>query len=198
MPSIHFILFFPLVLMPSNFPSIRVFSNEPALCIRWPKDWSFSVSISHSREYLGLLSFRIDWFNLLDVLLLSRVFCSTKVWTHQLFGAHPSFWSNFHLHTWLLKNHSFDYMDLLIVLFVFLFLLRYRSSLYILDINLYKIIWKYFLPLCCLPFCSIDCILLILMKSNLFIFTFVTSVFGYITKKSLPKSVSWNIFYVLY
>ena len=114
--------------------------------------------------------------------MLSRVFSSTAVGKHQFFGAQPSFWSNSHIHTWLLKNHSFDYMDLLIVLSVFLFLLRYRSSLYILDINLYKIIWKYFLPLCLLPFCSFDCVLLILMQSNLFILTFVTSVFGPITK----------------
>ena len=198
MPSTHLILFCPLVLMPSNFPRIRVFSNESALCIRWPKDWNFSISISHSREYSGSISFRIDWFNLLAVLLLSRVFSSTTVQKNQFFGSQPSFWSNSHIHTWLLKNHSFEYTDLLIVLFVFLFLLRYRSSLYILDINLYKIIWNYFLPLCWLPFCSVDCILLILIKSNLFIFTFFTSVFGHITKKSLPKSVSWNIFYVSY
>ena len=54
-----------LILLPSIFPSIRVFSNESALCIRWPKYWSFSFSISSSREYSGLISFRIDWFDLL-------------------------------------------------------------------------------------------------------------------------------------
>ena len=57
----------PLLLLPSIFPSIRVFSNEPALCIRWPKDWSFSFSISPSNEYSGSISFRIDWFDLLAV-----------------------------------------------------------------------------------------------------------------------------------
>ena len=57
----------PLLLLPSVFPSIRVFSNESALLFRWPKYWSFSFSISPSNEYLGLISFRMDWFNLLDV-----------------------------------------------------------------------------------------------------------------------------------
>ena len=64
MPSNHLILYRPLLLLPSIFPSIRVFSNESALCIRWPKYWSFSFSISPSNEYSGLISFRIDWFDL--------------------------------------------------------------------------------------------------------------------------------------
>ena len=64
MPSNHLILCHPLLLLPSIFPSIRVFSNESALHIRWPKDWSFSFSISPSNEYSGLISFRIDWFDL--------------------------------------------------------------------------------------------------------------------------------------
>ena len=64
MPSNHFIFCRPL-LLPSIFPSIRVFSNESVLCIRWPKYWSFSFSISSSNEYSGLISFRIDWFDLL-------------------------------------------------------------------------------------------------------------------------------------
>ena len=67
MPSNHLILCSPLLLLPSNFPSIRVFSNESALHIRWPNYWSFSFSISPSNEYLGLISFRIDWFDLLAV-----------------------------------------------------------------------------------------------------------------------------------
>ena len=62
MPSNHLILCRPL-LLPSICPSIRVFSNESALCIRWAKYWSFSFSTSHSNEYLGLISFRIDWFD---------------------------------------------------------------------------------------------------------------------------------------
>ena len=60
MPSNHLILSHPLLLLPSIFPSIRVFSNESTLCIRWPKDWSFSLSISPSNEYSGLISFRAD------------------------------------------------------------------------------------------------------------------------------------------
>ena len=67
MPSNHLILCHPLLLLPSIFPSIRVFSNESVLHIRWPKYWSFSFSISPSNEYSGLIPFRIDWFDLLAV-----------------------------------------------------------------------------------------------------------------------------------
>ena len=67
MPSNHLILCHPLLLPPSIFPNIRVFSNESALCIRWPKDWSFSFSISPYNEYSGLILFRIDWLDLLAV-----------------------------------------------------------------------------------------------------------------------------------
>ena len=67
MPSNHFILCRPLLLLPSIFPSIRTFVNESVLCISWSKDWSFSFSISPSNEYSELISFRIDWFDLLEV-----------------------------------------------------------------------------------------------------------------------------------
>ena len=67
MPSNHLILFHPLLLLPSIFLSIRIFSNESVLCIRWPKNWSFSFSINPSDELLGLLSFRMDWLDLLAV-----------------------------------------------------------------------------------------------------------------------------------
>ena len=67
MPSSHLILYCPLLLLPLIFPSIRVFSNESALRIRWPKYWSFNFSISSSNEYSGLISFKIDWFYLLAV-----------------------------------------------------------------------------------------------------------------------------------
>jgi len=67
MPSNHLILCHPLLLQPSIFPSIRVFPNESALCIRWPKYWSFSFNISPSNEYSGLISFRMDWLDLLAV-----------------------------------------------------------------------------------------------------------------------------------
>ena len=67
MPSNHLILCRPLLLLPSIFPSIRVFSNESALCIRWPKYWSFSFNISPSNEHPGLISFRMDWLDLFAV-----------------------------------------------------------------------------------------------------------------------------------
>ena len=66
-PSNHLILCHPLLLLPSIFPSIRVFTNESVLHIRWPKYWNFSFSISPSNEYSGLISFRMDWFDLLEV-----------------------------------------------------------------------------------------------------------------------------------
>ena len=67
MPSNHLILCHPLLLPPPIFPSIRAFSNESALCIRWPKYWSFSFSISPSNEHPGLISFRMDWLDLLSI-----------------------------------------------------------------------------------------------------------------------------------
>ena len=98
----------PLLLLPSVFPSIKVFSNESALCIRWPNYWSFNFSISPSTEYSGLISFRIDWFDLLAVqgiptpqfksinfLALSLLFGPTLTNIHD-------YW----------KNHSFDCRDL--------------------------------------------------------------------------------------
>ena len=89
MPSNHLILCRPL-LLPSVFPSIRVFSNESVLCIRWPECWSFSFSISPSNEHPGLISFRMDWLDLLAVQGLSRVFSNTTVQKHQFFGAQLS------------------------------------------------------------------------------------------------------------
>ena len=67
MPSSHLILYHPLLLLPPILPSIRVFSNESTLCMRWPKYWSFSFSISPSKEHPGLISFRMDWLDLLAV-----------------------------------------------------------------------------------------------------------------------------------
>ena len=85
MPSNHLILCYPLLLLPSIFPSIRDFSNESALCIKWAKYWSFSFSISPSNEYSGLISFRTDWFDLLQSKGFSRVFSSTTAQKHQFF-----------------------------------------------------------------------------------------------------------------
>ena len=72
-PSNHLIPYHPLLLLPSIFPSIRVFSNESALRIRWPKNWIFSFSISPSKEYSGLISFRIDWFDLSKALKVIKL-----------------------------------------------------------------------------------------------------------------------------
>ena len=82
MPSNHLILCCPLLLLPSIFPSIRVFFSESVLPIVWPKYWSFSFSISPSNEYSGLISFKIDWFDLLQSKGLSRVFSNTTSQKH--------------------------------------------------------------------------------------------------------------------
>ena len=113
MLSNQFILCCPLLFLPSIFPSIRVFSSELALCIKWPK---YGASASASVLPMNVQG----WFPLgLTALIslqskgFSRVFSSTMIQKHQFFGIQPSLWSNSHIHTWLLeKNHSFDYVDL--------------------------------------------------------------------------------------
>ena len=90
MPCNHLILCHPLLLPPSIFPSIRVFSNESALPIRWPKYWSFSFSISPSNEYSGHISFRLDWLDLLAVQGTLKSLLQHRVQKHQFFGAQPS------------------------------------------------------------------------------------------------------------
>ena len=108
MPSNHLILCCPLLLPPSIFPSVRVFSNESVLHIRWPKDWVFSFSISPSNEYSGLISFRIVWFDLFALQGLPRIFCNTTVQKHQFFDTQLSYsptLTSIHDH-W--KNHSLD------------------------------------------------------------------------------------------
>ena len=95
----HLILCCPLLLLPSIFPSIRAFSNESALRIRWPKYWSFSFNISLSSQHPGQISFRMDWLDLLAVKGLSRVFSNTTVQKHQFFSTQPSSQSNSHIHT---------------------------------------------------------------------------------------------------
>ena len=104
LPSNHLVLCCPLLLLPSMFPSIRVFFNESALHIRWPKCWSFSFSISPSNEYSGRISFRMDWLDLLAVQGTLKSFSNTTVQKHQFFGAQPSSQSNSHIHTWLLEK----------------------------------------------------------------------------------------------
>ena len=110
MPSHHLILCCLLLLLPSIFPSIRLFSHESALHIRWPKYWNFSFSISPSNKYSGLISFRIDCFYFLPSQGLSRVFSSTTVEKHQFFSVQHFFWSTLtSVHDYW-KNHIFDYM----------------------------------------------------------------------------------------
>ena len=102
LPSSHLILCRPLLLPPSIFPSIRVFSNESALLIRWPKYWSFSFSISPSNEYSELISFRTDWLDLLAVQgTLKNLLQHHKA---SIFSAQLSLLSNSHIHTWLLEK----------------------------------------------------------------------------------------------
>ena len=104
MLSNHLILCCPLLLLPSIFPRIRVFSNELALHIRWPKYWSISFSISPFNEYSGFISFRNDWFDLLQSKGLSRFFSSTTIQKHQFFDTQPSLWSSSYILTWLLEK----------------------------------------------------------------------------------------------
>ena len=109
MSNNHLILYCPLLLLPSIFPSMRIFSNESALPIRWPKYWSFSFSISPSNEYSGLISFRVDWF---DILAVQRTFQESSP-TPQFKNINSSVLSFLHSPTltsihdhW--KNHSLD------------------------------------------------------------------------------------------
>ena len=108
MPSSHFILCRPLLLLPSIPPSIRVFSNGSALHIRWPQYWSFSFNISPFNEHQGLISFRMDWLISLQSKGLSRVFSNTTIQKHQssvLSFLYSSTLTSIHNH-W--KNHSLD------------------------------------------------------------------------------------------
>ena len=89
-----------LLLLPSSFHNVRVFSNELALHIRWPKYWSFSFSINPSSECSGLISFRMDWFDILVVQgTLLAIFSSTTVQKQQFFRTQPSLWPSSHIHT---------------------------------------------------------------------------------------------------
>ena len=113
MPSNHLILCCSLLLLPSFFPCIRVFSNESALHIRWPNYWSFSFSIRPSNEYSGLISLRIEWFDFLAVqgtlksLLQHHSSKASSLWDSVFFMIHTF---TFIHGSW--KNHSLDYTDL--------------------------------------------------------------------------------------
>ena len=103
-PSNHLILCLPLLLLPSIFPSIRVFSNDSALPIRWPNYWSFSFNISPSNKHPGLISFRTDWLDLLAVQGTLKGLLQHPVQKHQFFSAQLSSQSNSHIHTWPLEK----------------------------------------------------------------------------------------------
>ena len=103
-PSNHLILCHPLLLLPSAFPSIRVFSNESILRIRWPKYWSFNFRISLSNEYSGLISFKVDWFGILVVQgtlksILQHHSSKASILQHSAFYMVHFIWSNSHIHT---------------------------------------------------------------------------------------------------
>ena len=104
MPSNHLILCHPLLFLPSIFPSIRVFSNELALCIRRPKRWSFSFSISPSNEYSGFVSFRIDWFDLSVVQGTLKSLLQHHNLKVSILWCSAFFMGNSHIHTWLLEK----------------------------------------------------------------------------------------------
>ena len=111
MPSNHLILHHPLLLPPSIFPSIRVFSNESVLHIKWPKHWTFSFSISLSNEHSRLISFRMDWLDLLEIQrTLKRLFqhhsLKASILQHSAF-----FTGQLSIHDFW-QNHSFDWTDL--------------------------------------------------------------------------------------
>ena len=104
MPSSHLILCRLLSLLPPIPPSIRVFSNESTLRMRWPKYWSFSFSISPSKEHPGLISFRMDWLDLLAVQGTLKSLLQHTVQKNQFFSAQLSSQSNSHIHTWPLEK----------------------------------------------------------------------------------------------
>ena len=99
MPSNYLILCHPLVLLPSIFPRIMVFFSESALIIRWPKYWSLNLSISPSNEYSELISFRIDWLDLLAVQGALKSLLQHYSQKHQFFGTQLSLYTNSHIHT---------------------------------------------------------------------------------------------------
>ena len=104
MPFSHPILCHPFLLLPSILPSIRVFSNESTLCTRWPKYWSFSFSIILSKEHPGLISFSMDWLDLLAVQGTLKSLLQHHNSKASIFGAQLSSQSNSHIHTWPLEK----------------------------------------------------------------------------------------------
>ena len=150
MPSNHRILCRPLLLLPSVFPSIRVFSNLSALHIRWPKYWSFSFSISPSNEYSGLNSFRVDWFDLLAVqgtlksLLQHHSSKASVLWPSAFFMVQPSHPFTTTGKTIALTRRTFI-SKVMLLLFNMLWLISFQSFLqYSLPSSLYNIMFLLF------------------------------------------------------
>ena len=150
MPSNHLILCRPLLLLPSVFPSIRVFSNLSALHIRWPKYWSFSFSISPSNEYSGLNSFRVDWFDLLAVqgtlksLLQHHSSKASVLWPSAFFMVQPSHPFTTTGKTIALTRRTFI-SKVMPLLFNMLWLISFQSFLqYSLPSSLYNIVFLLF------------------------------------------------------
>ena len=104
MPSNHLILCRPLLFLPGIFPRIRVFSNESALCIRWPNYWSFGLNISLSNEHSGLISFRMDWLDLLAVQGTRKSLLQHHSSKASILQCLAFFIAHFHTHTWLLEK----------------------------------------------------------------------------------------------
>ena len=136
MPSNHFILCCPLLLLPSIFPSIRVFSNESDLHIRWPKYWSFSFSISPSSDYSELISFKINWFDHLAVEGTLKTLLQHRN-LKAFFGPQPSLWSNSHICTgktipltiWTFVGKVMSLLFKMLCRFVIAFLLKSKHLL---------------------------------------------------------------------
>ena len=114
MPSSHLILGRPLILLLPIPPSIRVFSNESALHMRWPKYWSFSFSIIPSKEIPGLISFRMDWLDLLAVQGTLKSLLQHHSSKASILQAQLSLWSKSHIIHYYWKNHSFDYVQTIV------------------------------------------------------------------------------------
>ena len=168
MPSNHLILCH--IILPSIFPSISVFSSELALCIRWPKYWSFNFSISPSNEYSGLISFRMDWFDLLAVQrilkslhnLLQHNSKASILWCSSL-------WSNSHICAWLLQKTvltTWTFVDKVISLlfnvlssFVIAFLPR-NKCLLVSWLQSPSAVTSYFICTLVLAYSAYDCVLL--------------------------------------
>ena len=140
MPSNHIILCHPLLLLPSIFPSIRVFLNEPVLCIMWPKYWSISFSISPCNEYSGLISFRMDWLDLLAVQgslksLLQHHSSKASILQHSAFFIVPTltsihdYWKTIALTRWAFVGKVMSLLFNMLSRFVITFLPRSKSLL---------------------------------------------------------------------